>query len=138
MYLDHIYPCILLPTPSRLLQNANRSVSHLHVLFVFFLYLESSLVLPTCSWACGHPWEHGQHTSGNTPNEKCLPLPKQQSTAKLLEEMVLRNPSHTILEILIGLILYKSYIGNHSCCDFNVQKPCHIQRTAFQALLPIL
>lgn len=46
--------------------------------------------------------------------------------------------SFSILEILIGTIICRSSVYKYNCCEFIVQQPSHIQKTAFPSSPPHL
>lgn len=85
------------------------------------------LVLPTRAEVWCHPLKHGKATEFSNKNDA---FPPQLSTANGLA--IGAGPGNhftAYVRILAALILYRAYVGNHSCCEHIISVRQHLQRS---------
>lgn len=120
--------------------NVHSPISCLFHLFLWILDNSSPVSTAQMSMDVGHPREHGKPTTGHILNKDSSPRPQKLSTASRSSVwgwgLMIIYP--ICARMLSSLILCRSDVANHSCCEIVMSQLCSVLRTAFQSILPIL
>lgn len=113
MHLDHIYPPQDLPSSPHHISLPVLCLPFWSILIHWVMLVQS---ISTCVW--GYLRRHGEPASSYIPEEKWVSFPKPATDSSTALGVTLWTLPSSMADVLTGLILCWSCVGDHRCHEF--------------------